>query len=166
MKKSKLVQVRPSDFNVTLLKQAMYEGRLFIATLQTSKEEIREKGIRQILQYVSRIDVCASPECRTFIHLLWDTLLRSPELGDLFFFSRYSQNRGLPNFYRVNAICFILLEMGIYRRDFTAVDLHLRLEQTQKRNTHYTGSSKYYPEHKEIVKIKAILKELYAKKEE
>ena len=166
MKKSKLVQVRPSDFNVTLLKQAMYEGRLFIAIPQTSKEEIREKGIRQILQYVSRIDTCASPEYRTRIHLLWDRLLRSLELGELFFFSRYSHNRGQPNFYRVNAVCFILLEMGVYRRDFTAVDLHLRLEQTKKRNTHYTGSSKYYPEHTEIVKIRAILKEFYAKKEE
>lgn len=166
MKSSKLIQVRPSDFNVTLLRQAMQEGRLFIVAPQTSPKEIREKGIHRILRYVSRIDDCASPEYRSRIHLLWDRLLRCPELGELFFFSRYSHNRGQPNFYRANAVCFVLLEMGIYSREFTAVDLHLRLEQTEKRNGYYTGSSKYYPQHTEIAKIKAILEELYAKKEE
>ena len=140
---------RVEDFNIDTLKQAFLEGRLYIQS--TTPETSREEGIRAILQYVSRIDSCASPAYASSIHRLWKKILHSPELGDLFFLNRYSSNRGKPNWYRVNAVVTVLLEHNIYRQDeFTAVQLHLLMEQTDKRNSHYTSMNRYLLERHQV----------------
>lgn len=130
------------EFHFDTLKQAFQEGRLYIQ--QTVSEESREEGIQAILQYVARIDDCASAAYRPVIGQLWETVLRSPELGDLFFLNRYSKSRGKPNWYRVNLVVDILLARNIYKEDsYSSLQLHLMMEQSKKRNCHYTGRDKY-----------------------
>lgn len=149
--------VRVTDFDLLALQQAFAEGRLFIQPKQKSEAELREEGIRQILQYVRQIDDCASVQYRQHIQQLWQDILRS-SLSDLFFLSRYSTSRGQVNWYRVTAFVCVLRESDVYRKqDFTAVDLHLRLEQSQKRNNRYTGMSRYLPEHRDIITLKRLL---------
>lgn len=144
---NKMVQVE--DFNIDNLKKAFLEGRLYIQSSTPKKS--REAGIQAILRYVSRIDACASDAYRSSIHTLWEQILCSPELGDLFFLNRYSNSRGEPNWYRVNVVMAVLLENNIYKRDaYTAVQLHLMMEQSEKRNSHYTGMNRYLLERDQI----------------
>jgi hypothetical protein len=139
------------DFDIDLLREAFLQGRLYIQTKEKPEEYIREEGIRSILQYVARIDACASPAYASSIYRLWQEILRSPELGDLFFLNRYSSNRGKPNWYRVNAVVTVLLEHNIYQREaYTAIDLHLRMEQSAKRNSHYTSMNRYLLERHQV----------------
>ena len=145
--KNELVAVE--DFNIDTLKQAFLEGRLYIQS--STPETSREESIRAILQYVGRIDTCASHGYQATIRQLWEKILRSPELGDLFFLNRYSSIRGKPNWYRVNAVVAFLLEKNIYRRDdYTAVQLHQLMEQSDKRNKHYTSMNRYLLERAQI----------------
>lgn len=146
------------DFNIDTLREAFLQGRLYISRPTTS-EDIREESIQAILQYVSRIDSCASCQYLTTIGELWERILRSPQLGDLFFLDRYSSTRGQPNWYRVNAVVMTLLEHGAYDKDrYNALQLHLLMEQTTKRTNHYSGMNRYLLEREEMGILLQMLK--------
>ena len=154
----KLVPVK--EFDRDKIYEAFREGRLFIlpATETQSETSIREEGIRNILQYVSRIDGCASDKYQPLIRRLWEQILRSAELGPLFFLTRYNSNRNQPNWYRVNAVATTLLNLNVYRKDlYTGVQLHLMMEQSDKRNSHYTGMNRYLLDRKEYSALKKML---------
>lgn len=159
MTKKSMTRVMVNDFNVADLLKAAQEGRLYVeAVAQTDNHQTREKGIDEILSYVSRIDKCAAAEFRPNIRMLWTTILRSKELGHLFFLSRYAVSRGKPNLYRVTAVVTSLLEMGVYRQaDFLLVDLHLLMEQTSRRNSFYTGMGRYLLEHDQLNALREIV---------
>ena len=141
--------VRVEDFNIDKLRDAFVEGRLYIQS--TTAEKSREAGIQAILRYVSRIDACASEAYQSTIHTLWEKILRSPELGNLFFLERYKNSRGHPNWYRVNATVMALLEHNVYCRDtYTAIKLHMLMEQTTKRTNHYSGMGRSLLNRKEL----------------
>ena len=149
--KTKNAMVLVEDFNIDKLREAFRQGRLYIRTETKSATSLRKEGIQAILRYVSRIHACASQAYASSIHQLGKEILHSPELGDLFFLNRYSSNRGQPNWYRVNAVMTVLLEHNIYRQeDFTAVQLHLMMEQSDKRNSHYTSMNRYLLERHQI----------------
>lgn len=159
-KRLELKQVRPEDFDVQMLWQLACEGRLYIQPKveQKSEQTIREEGIQAILQYVSHIDACASEKYQPTIRQLWERILRSSELGDLFFLNRYKNIRGQPNWYRVNVIMVFLWEQNVYRNDiYTAVQLHMMMEQTDKRTKSYTGMGRYQLERKERSILKKML---------
>ncbi len=159
-KSLELKQVRPEDFDVEMLWQLVCEGRLYIQpkVKQKSEQTNREEGIQAILQYVSHIDACASEKYQPTIRQLWEQILRSSELGDLFFLNRYKSNRGLPNWYRVNVVMVFLQENKVYRNDnYTAVQLHMMMEQTDKRSKYYTGMGRYRLERKERSILKKML---------
>lgn len=144
--KSTTAFIQVSSFDIDALKEAFLEGRLYIqqTTEEKSETSIREEGIRSILQYVSHINECVSEKYLSNIHQLWERILRSPELEDLFFLNRYKSNRGMPNWYRVNVVMVFLLEQNVYCKDcYTAVQLHLKMEQTDKRTKYYTGMDRY-----------------------
>lgn len=149
-----------SSFDIDALKEAFLEGRLYIqqTTEEKSETSIREEGIHAILQYVSHIDGCASEKYLSNIRRLWEQILRSPELEDLFFLNRYKSNRGLPNWYRVNVVMVFLWEQNVYRNDiYTAVQLHMMMEQTDKRTKSYTGMGRYQLDRKELSILKKML---------
>lgn len=146
------------DFDINTLREAFLQRRLYIQTEETPESDIREEGIQAILQYVSRIHACASDTYLSTIHNRWEQVLRSPLLSDLFFFSRYSNSRGKPNWYRVNAVVATLLEQEVYRQDtYTAVQLHLLMEQAEKRTNHYTGMNRYLLERQELKVLMQIM---------
>ena len=86
--KMKNTIVLVEDFNIDILREAFRQGRLYIRTEAKSAKSIREEGIQAILQYVSRIHACAYQAYAPTIHQLWEAILHSPELGDLFFRER------------------------------------------------------------------------------
>lgn len=130
-------------FDLNLLQKAFDEGRLFIVPRQESAQDLREKGIRSILDYVSRIDDYTSSDYRSHIRDIWSQMLHDDVLGDLFFYTRYARNRGEVNWYRVTVFVCLLREWQVYRNDVSASDLHCILEGTQKRNGRYTGMNRY-----------------------
>ena len=149
-----------SSFDIHTLKEAFLEGRLYIKQTTEEKTEttIREEGIRSILQYVSHIDECVSEKYLSNIRQLWEQILHSPELEDLFFLNRYKNTRGQPNWYRVNVVMVFLLEQNVYCRDtYTAMELHMKMEQTDKRTKFYTGMGRYLLENKERSILKKML---------
>ena len=159
-KSLELKQVRPEEFDVQILWQLVCEGRLYIRekTIEKSEETIREEGIHSILRYVSHIDECTSEKYQSTIHQLWEQILHSPELEDLFFLNRYKNTRGQPNWYRVNVVMVFLLEQNVYCRDtYTAMELHMKMEQTDKRTKFYTGMGRYLLENKERSILKKML---------
>ncbi len=150
--------VRVEDFNIDKLRDAFVEGRLYIQS--PTPEKSREAGIQAILRYVSRIDACASEAYQSTIHTLWEKILRSPELGNLFFLERYKNSRGQPNWYRVNATVMALLEHNVYCRDtYTAIQLHMLMGQTTKRTNHYSGMGRYLLNRKELAILLQIIRQ-------
>ena len=149
-----------SSFDIHTLKEAFLEGRLYIKQTTEEKTEtnIREEGIHSILQYVSHIDECTSEKYQSTIPQLWEQILHSSELEDLFFLNRYKNTRGQPNWYRVNVVMVFLLEQNVYCRDtYTAMELHMKMEQTDKRTKFYTGMGRYLLENKERSILKKML---------
>ena len=149
-----------SSFDIHALKQAFQEGRLYICPKaeEKSEETIREEGIHSILQYVSHIDECTSEKYLSNIRQLWEQILHSPELEDLFFLNRYKNTRGQPNWYRVNVVMAFLLEQNVYcKNTYTAMELHMKMEQTDKRTKFYTGMGRYLLENKERSILKKML---------
>ena len=149
-----------SSFDIHALKQAFQDGRLYIRpkAVEKSEETIREEGIHSILQYVSHIDECTSEKYLSNIRQLWEQILHSPELEDLFFLNRYKNTRGQPNWYRVNVVMVFLLEQNVYCRDtYTAMELHMKMQQTDKRTKFYTGMGRYLLENKERSILKKML---------
>lgn len=148
------------DFNIDTLREAFLQGRLYVQTTTVSETYTREKSIQAIMHYVSHIDTCASASYRLSIPTLWERILRSPELGNSFFLSRYSSRRNQPNWYRVNATVATLLELNVYCKSrYTAIQLHLMMEQTTKRTNHYNGMNRYLLEHTEITILKQLLQQ-------
>lgn len=149
-----------SSFDIHALRQAFQEGRLYIRPKaeEKSEETIREEGIHSILQYVSHIDECTSEKYLSNIRQLWEQILHSPELEDLFFLNRYKNTRGQPNWYRVNVVMAFLLEQNVYcKNTYTAMELHMKMEQTDKRTKFYTGMGRYLLENKERSILKKML---------
>ena len=149
-----------SSFDIHTLKEAFLEGRLYIKQTTEEKTEtnIREEGIHSILQYVSHIDECTSEKYLSNIRQLWEQILHSPELEDLFFLNRYKNTRGQPNWYRVNVVMVFLLEQNVYcKNTYTAMELHMKMEQTDKRTKFYTGMGRYLLENKERSILKKML---------
>ena len=160
MEAKRFKQIRPNEFDMQELMLLAKEGRLYIKQTIEEKTEttIREEGIRSILQYVSHIDECVSEKYLSNIRQLWEQILHSPELEDLFFLNRYKNTRGQPNWYRVNVVMVFLLEQNVYCRDtYTAMELHMKMEQTDKRTKFYTGMGRYLLENKERSILKKML---------
>ena len=149
-----------SSFDIHTLKEAFLEGRLYIKQTTEEKTEtnIREEGICSILHYVSPIDECVSAKYLSNIRHHWEQILHSPELEDLFFLNRYKNTRGQPNWYRVNVVMAFLLEQNVYcKNTYTAMELHMKMEQTDKRTKFYTGMGRYLLENKERSILKKML---------
>lgn len=156
--KTNLHQVLPSEFDLNQILVALNEGRLFIQPKTKSEAELREEGIQKILQYVCQIDDCASDHYRQHIQQLWHDILCDERLQPLFFLGRYRTSRGQVNWYRVNVFICLLREWNVYQHDrYTGVDLHLRCERTDKRNTHYTCMNRYLLEHRDMVLVKRLI---------
>lgn len=145
------------DFDLQAIRQAFREGRLYFQPATKAAEQVREEGISQILQYVSRIDACASQEYYAHMRTLWNKVLHDDKLQPLCFMSK-GKRKGQPNWYRITSIVCLMREWNIYRKqEFTAVDLHLLMEEVNKRNAIYESSSHYYLEHRDMAILKKIL---------
>ena len=158
-KKQQLKEVGINDFDIKTLRRAAREGRLFIAT--TEDDTVRastadkEKAIGEILAYVDRISQYA---INVHVREIWNDILHDNQLQPLFFFTRYGKTRGQINWYRVTAVMCLLYEKGVYRNDMTAIQLHLALEGTTRRNNRYNGISRYLLDQCQIKIVREILK--------
>ena len=149
--------VRVEEFDMDLIRQAIAEGRVYIAPKQESAEDLREKGIQAILDYVSRIDDYTSSQYRSCIRDIWSEILHDETLGGLFFFNRYARQRGRVNWYQVTALVGFMRERGVYSHDHTLSDLHCTLEGTTQRTKYYIGMSRYLLEGESCKRVRKVL---------
>lgn len=150
-----LIQV--DEFDLAAIRAAFREGRLYIRPAVRTALELREDGIRAIMEYVSRIDECASGQYHACVHSIWSQLLHDEDLQPLCFMTK-GKRQGQPNWYRITSIVCVMREWNIYRnREFSAVDLHLRLEGVSKRNNIYVSAPHYCLEHRDIVRLRKIV---------
>ncbi len=149
-----LVQAKRLDSD---LLTALAEGRVYIAPKQESAEDLREKGIQAILDYVSRIDDYTSSQYRSSIRDIWSEILHDETLGGLFFFNRYASQRGSVNWYRVTALVGFMRERSVYSHDHTLSDLHCTLEGTTQRTKYYIGMSRYLLEGEPCKRVRKVL---------
>lgn len=148
------------SFDLLALQKAFEEGRLYIVPSAPSESVMRQEGIRKIMEYVSRIDECASTSYTSHIRDIWQALLSDPTFSPLFFLTRYQASRGKVNWYRVNVLICLMREYNIYQYDrYTGLDLHLRCERATSRNTHYTCMNRYQLERQEMKVFRRILQQ-------
>lgn len=163
-KKQNLKEVTLDDFNIAALRKATREGRLFIQPSQVSEEERQQQSLAEILRYVSRIRDCADSVYHDTIDEVWRRIIEEPAIASCLITTR-GKRQGLPNYYRVTSLVAYLLEKNVYRkRDFSTVELHLRLEQTRKRNSIYTGSASCYFTQAQFRLLNTLLKQIQDKK--
>lgn len=148
---------RVENFDIEALRKAFAEGRLYVQPRQENPDELRERGIHSILEYVSRIDDCTSSIYRPYIREVWERIVREPSLTELFFLNRYASSKGKVNWYRVNVFICLMLERGIYRKEYTGVDLHCLCEGTTKKGMHYMGMYRYQLESHYLTILKRTL---------
>ena len=147
-RKQQLRKVRPEDFDADALLRAAREGRLFIAPAA------EKHPLTEVLDYVERIrEYATNPHVRE----IWEAILSHEQLAPLFYLTRYSHQRGQINWYRVTAVVCLLREKGVYRQDMTAVQLHKRLEGTNRVTNRYNGISRYLLEKRELNFVRKII---------
>ena len=148
-RKQQLTEVRPEDFDAAALMRAAREGRLFVAPAR------ERQPLTEVLDYVERIrEYATTPHVRE----IWEAILGQEQLAPLFYFTRYTSQRGQINWYRVTAVVCLLREQGVYRNDVTALKLHLRLEGTSRRTNRYTGMARYQLDRPELLAVRRIVK--------
>ena len=147
-RKQQLRKVRPEDFDADALLRAAREGRLFIAPAA------ERQPLTEVLDYVERIrEYATNPHVRE----IWEAILSHEQLAPLFYLDRYASKRGQINWYRVTAVVIVLREKGVYRQDMTAVQLHKRLEGTNRVTNRYNGISRYLLEQRELNFVRKII---------
>lgn len=155
--KQNLKQVRIEDFDVTALRRAAREGRLYLMPAVLNEDEERELCECKFLDYVCQINDCACEEYQPLMRQIWTDVIRDPMFSDMVMM-RQGRHRGEPNKYRAHAMITVLLNRGIYRSEFTVVDLHHRLEHSTRRNVFYTAMNQYLLEHVQMVQLMKIVK--------
>ena len=75
------------EFDLEAITVAFRQGRLYLKTDDSAENaaEKRAAGIRDIMEYVARIDDCASAPYTSKTHDIWENILHSEELTDLVF---------------------------------------------------------------------------------
>ena len=144
---NKMVCVREEMFQqMEFLRQAAREGRLFILPAEVINTSKREESIQAILTYVARIDDCAEEAYRPHIRAIWEAILRSEQLKNLFVLQRGEKKRGNPNYYRVTVTVEYLQAIGVYKTNILLPDLHRKMEQIKSNDpteSHYLSKSNY-----------------------
>ena len=141
--------------------KAPTDGRSVPAAVPLSEADKREESIQAILTYVARIDDCAEEAYRPHIRAIWEAILRSEKLGDLFFLYRYTQTSGNPNWYRVTATVEVLQQKRVYRPEFSLPDLHRRMELLKpddKPKSSYSSKDRYCLNRREKEELSNIIR--------
>lgn len=133
--KQRLQKVRIEDFDITALRRAAREGRLYMVPAPECETNIEH----EVLRYVSRIAEWAAPQYKERIHEVWRRIVNHPDLAPLL------KSRKEPfNKYAVTAIAVFLNNRRVYTYN-SGIALHLQLEGIAERNSYYKNSVKYAP---------------------
>lgn len=161
MEATNLQPVLPEDFDVQLLRRLAREGRLYFDPCEPSPEVISLDRQQEILQYVSEIDDCVSPEYAPYLSQIWMHIVTDDSLNQQLFITK-GRNQGQANRYRMMAIVSVLLEMGVYARHNTLLMLHHRLEHTTRKDSIYTSRLNYALQHSEILHLRHYVRQVSA----
>ncbi|MBR0036462.1 MAG: hypothetical protein IJP70_02350 [Bacteroidales bacterium] len=134
-------QVRPQDFNVEALMNAAREGRLYIDVKE--KEPDQSHVAEEVRAYVAPIQDYVSPEFFSKINQLWSEILASDRIREYLTMKKGTKSGHMNRYAVTNLVCF-LRNKGVYRQEVSALDLHLRMEKTDRRNKYYMSNGNYY----------------------
>lgn len=133
--KQRLQKVRIEDFDITALRRAAREGRLYMVPAPECETNIEH----EVLRYVSRIAEWAAPQYKERIHEVWRRIVNHPDLAPLLASRKEPFNK-----YAVTAIAVFLNNRRVYTYN-SGIALHLQLEGIAERNSYYKNSVKYAP---------------------
>ena len=132
--KQRLQEVRIEDFDITALRRAVREGRLYVVPAPECKTNIEH----EVLRYVSRIAEQVAPQYQGCIDEVWRRIVNHPDLakqvGSMCPFNKYT----------VTSIAIFLNNKGMYTFS-SGTALHLQLENITERNKYYTSRAYYEP---------------------
>ena len=126
--------------NVLILWQ---RGELYIAEKNTGmpKGDLLAHCQREALAYVKAIDEYATNEWRPYIRKIWEKVV----CDGLFDEGLVMKKKGQLNRYFVTGLVYNLQVMGVYQpvEQVSLLQLHLALEQTDRRNNIFSGWNNY-----------------------
>ena len=136
---SNLKRLSPNDFNATLLEELTRQGRVFIAPARlTDKDSYK----REVLDYVQRIADYAAEAWQKDIAGLWKHIVEAPCFRECLTMKNGLQAGHMNRYTVTNIVCF-MHNKGVYRSSMSMMELHLRLEQTTKKNKYLKSSGSY-----------------------
>lgn len=162
MTRKELTQVLPRDFDAEALLQAAREGRLYLQPRPQDQEQLRRQAEAEIMGYVAHIHPCAAPPYARTVEALWRRIVQHPLMAPALYMQKGSR-KGRPNLYFVTAVALYLHNRGVYRTEFSAVQLHLRMEQATRRSPVYTSAAHYWPDKAQAQALTRLAKELEQK---
>lgn len=159
--KLNLQPVPYEDFDLEALRLACKEGRLFMQPKKESIEKVWKDNAKQVLTYIHPLHPYASECFRPYLQQLWKEIVYHPQLIQHFTI-RQGKNEGKINKYFITYLVEFLRNWHVYDCRYS-VQLHLVLENTQKRNKYYTGKQNYDLSDSEKMIIKGFLMKYYKK---
>ena len=148
--KQRLQEVRIEDFDITALRRAAREGRLYVVPAPECETNIEH----EVLRYVNRIAEYAAPPYRECIDEVWRRIVNDPLLAPLLVSRKEAFNK-----YSVTAIAVYLHEYGVYQFA-SATAMHLQLENVKERNKYFKNNSYYAPSGEASRVLRCIVNEL------
>lgn len=138
MAKSSLRKYSIEEFDADLLERLTREGRVYVNFPRKQHNLYRN----EILDYVARINEYVSEEWEDKIDWLWDEILDSDCLVE-FLTMKKGNEAGHINRYAVTNLVCRMQNRGVYRNDVTMTVLHLKMENTNRKNKYYTSCGNY-----------------------
>lgn len=136
---SNLRRLSLRDFDAELLEELTREGRVYIRLPQVNDQNAYK---HEVLEYVKPIRDYAAREWLSAVDDLWAQIVEADPFRD-FLSMKKGLQAGHLNRYAVTLLVSRLQNMGIYRQDVAMLTLHLRMENTTKKNKYYTGCGNY-----------------------
>ena len=153
LKLSNFKRVQPKKYDAALMERMCNEGRLYI---YIEPEENVYMYRREVLDYVQRINNYVTEAWRERIAPLWQAIVNEPLLEQCLVMKN-GMKRGHMNKYVVTNIVCRLQNAGVYSKDASMLELHLKLEGVKKKNNYYKSCSNYELKREDRVLLHDIL---------
>ena len=121
------------------------------------REKDKDAYKREVLDYVRRIEEYAADAWQEVIARLWQQIVEAPCFRECLTMKNGIQAGHMNRYTVTNIVCF-MRNKGVYRSSMSMMELHLRLEQTTRKNKYFKSSSSYELNHDARTLLRQLLK--------
>ena len=139
IKTSELRQIRPEEFDATLLEKWCAEGRLYVRSEAEAEDASAWK--RGALEYVAAAEKYCTERWKPYVRQLWVALTED----DLLAAGMVMRNKRVVNRYFLTCLVYNLQVRGVYQpvERVSQLQLHLCMERTPEKNSIYRNWGRY-----------------------